>query len=101
MSIDEIIKLIQAVSDNGLSSFEYSQGDEKLVLKKKKNVPQAPAPVVFSQAPAPIMAAPAMPIAAPAQAVPAAVMPEAEEEKHETILPGLSLIHICSAWAFA
>ncbi|MBS6645394.1 MAG: acetyl-CoA carboxylase biotin carboxyl carrier protein [Clostridiaceae bacterium] len=83
MTINEIIKLIQAVSDNGLSSFEYEQGDEKLVLKKKKNVPQAPAPVVFSQAPAPMMAAPAMPMAAPVQ------MPlEPVEEKQDTNLIG-------------
>lgn len=84
MTINEITKLIQAVSDNGLSSFEYHQGDEKLILKKKKNVPQAPAPVVFSQAPAPMMAAPAMPMAAPAVSMPV----ETEEEKQETILIG-------------
>lgn len=88
MSIDEIIKLIQAVSDNGLSSFEYAQGDEKLVLKKKKNVPQAPAPVVFSQAPAPMMAPPAMPMTAQPQVASAMAMPSEEEEKHETVLPG-------------
>ena len=84
MTINEITKLIQAVSDNGLSSFEYQQGDEKLILKKKKNVPQAPAPVVFSQAPAPMMAAPAMPMAAPAVSMPV----ETEEEKQETVLIG-------------
>lgn len=96
MTINEIIKLIQAVSDNGLSSFEYEQGDEKLVLKKKKNVPQAPAPVVISQTAAPMMAAApaAMPMAAvpgPA-AVPAAGIPasiEAEQaDNHENVLPG-------------
>ncbi len=84
MTINEITKLIQAVSDNGLSSFEYQQGDEKLILKKKKNVPQAPAPVVFSQAPAPMMAAPAMPMAAPAVSMPV----ETEAEKEETVLIG-------------
>ena len=36
MTIDEIVTLIQAVSDNGLTSFEYEEGDQKLVLKKKK-----------------------------------------------------------------
>lgn len=52
MTIDEIVKLIQAVSDNGLTSFEYEEGNQKLVLKKKKkkNVSPAPvAPVVISQ----------------------------------------------------
>lgn len=51
MTIDEIVTLIQAVSDNGLTSFEYEEGDQKLVLKKKKkkNIAQAPvAPVVIS-----------------------------------------------------
>ena len=44
MTIDEIVTLIQAVSDNGLTSFEYEEGDQKLVLKKKKkkNIAQAP-----------------------------------------------------------
>lgn len=52
MTIDEIVKLIQAVSENGLTSFEYEEGNQKLVLKKKKkkNISQAPVtPVVISQ----------------------------------------------------
>ena len=60
MTIDEIVTLIQAVSDNGLTSFVYEEGDQKLVLKKKKkkNVAQAPvAPVVISQPAAPEKAA--------------------------------------------
>lgn len=36
MTIDEIVTLIQAVSDNDLTSFEYEEGDQKLVLEKKK-----------------------------------------------------------------
>lgn len=63
MSIDEIVSLIEAVSSNGLTSFEYVNGEEKLILKKKKkkNVAQAPvAPVVISQ-PAPSMMAPMAP----------------------------------------
>ena len=58
MTIDDIIRLIQAVSDNGLTSFEYEEGDQMLVLKKKKkkNVSQAPvAPVVISQPAAPVV----------------------------------------------
>jgi len=35
MTIDEIVKLIQAVSENGLTSFSYEEGNQKLVLKKK------------------------------------------------------------------
>ena len=58
MTIDEIVRLIQAVSDNGLTSFVYEEGEERLILKKKKkkNVAQAPvAPVVISQPAAPVM----------------------------------------------
>lgn len=76
MTIDEIVTLIQAVSDNGLTSFEYEEGDQKLVLKKKKkkNIAPAPAPVVISQSGAPMMSAMAMPMAAPSMemAAPAA-----------------------------
>jgi acetyl-CoA carboxylase biotin carboxyl carrier protein len=86
MTIDEIVTLIQAVSDNGLTSFVYEEGDQKLVLKKKKkkNVAQAPvAPVVISQPAAPMMGT------MPMQAAPAAVSetPEkAAEEKKESTL---------------
>ncbi len=44
MKIDEIVTLIEAVSKNGLTSFEYQEGDQKLTLKKKNQVVmQAPA----------------------------------------------------------
>lgn len=49
MSIEEIIGLIEAVSSNGLTSFEYENGDEKLILKKKKKKNIAQTPVVISQ----------------------------------------------------
>lgn len=65
MTIDEIVTLIQAVSDNGLTSFEYEEGDQKLVLKKKKKKNIAQAPVVISQPGAPMMSTMAMPMAAP------------------------------------
>ena len=67
MTIDEIVTLIQAVSANGLTSFEYEEGDQKLVLKKKKKK-NVVAPVMSA------MTMPAMPMAAPAveMAVPAA-----------------------------
>ncbi|MGL5436333.1 MAG: acetyl-CoA carboxylase biotin carboxyl carrier protein [Lachnospiraceae bacterium] len=38
MTIDEIVTLIQAVSENGLTSFAYEEGNQKLVLKKKEKV---------------------------------------------------------------
>lgn len=36
MEINEIMKLIQAVSDYGLSSFELEEGNVKIALKKEK-----------------------------------------------------------------
>jgi len=38
MEINEIVTLIEAVSQNGLTSFEYQEGDQKLILKKKNQV---------------------------------------------------------------
>lgn len=35
MKIEDIVTLIEAVSKNGLTSFELEEGDTKLVLKKK------------------------------------------------------------------
>ena len=40
MNIDEIIQLIQAVSENKLTSFELEEGNMKLSLKCKKEHPQ-------------------------------------------------------------
>lgn len=49
MTIDEIVKLIEAVSENGLTSFSYEEGDQRLVLKKKKNVMVSPVAVPMAQ----------------------------------------------------
>lgn len=70
MTIDEIVTLIEAVSDNGLTSFEYEEGDQKLVLKKKKKKNAAPAPVapvVISQPATPMMSSMPMQMAAPVE----------------------------------
>ena len=86
MTIDEIVTLIQAVSDNGLTSFVYEEGDQKLVLKKKKkkNVAQAPvAPVVISQPAAPMMGT--MQMAAAPAAVSEAPEKAAEEKKESSL----------------
>ena len=34
MTIEDMVTLIEAVSENGLTSFEYEEGNQKLVLKK-------------------------------------------------------------------
>lgn len=46
MTVEDIVTLIQAVSEKGLTSFEYKEGDQKLVLKKMNKeyvMQQAPA----------------------------------------------------------
>lgn len=63
MQTEQIIQLIETVSASGLTEFEYSEGDVKLVLKV--------APPVYTAAPA------ALPTAAVQAALPAA--PAAEE----------------------
>ena len=40
MEVKDIIKLMQAVSENGLTSFELEEGDTKLSKKKKAEGPQ-------------------------------------------------------------
>ena len=88
MTIDEIVKLIEAVSENGLTSFSYEEGDQKLILKKKKkkNVAQAPvAPVVISQPATPMMGAMPMQMAAAPAAVSEAPEKAAEENKESTL----------------
>lgn len=68
MTIDDIVTLIQAVSDHGLTSFVYEEGEQKLILKKKKkkNVAQTPvAPVVISQPAAPVVSPVAVAVPTP------------------------------------
>ena len=90
MTIDEIVRLIEAVSDNGLTSFVYEEGDQKLVLKKKKKKNAAPAPVapvVISQPAAPMMSPMAMPMAAPVEMAAQAAGVEVEvKEKAEDMI---------------
>ncbi len=85
MTIDEIVTLIQAVSDNGLTSFVYEEGGQKLVLKKKKKKNVAQTPVVISQPTAPMMST--MPVQmAPAPQAVSEVQQKAAEEKKESTL---------------
>ena len=60
MNIDEIIQLIQAVSENKLTSFELEEGNMKLSLKCKKEQAQ----IVTMAAPMAVQAAPAADMAA-------------------------------------
>ena len=36
MEIKDVIELIKAVSDNGLTGFKIEQGDTKIVIKKEQ-----------------------------------------------------------------
>lgn len=76
MNIDEIMKLVKAVSDYNLTSFELEEGNVKISLKREKEMPQivtvgAPAmdaasAAVSAQMMGAAMAASAAPAAAPA-----------------------------------
>lgn len=76
MSVEEIIKLIQAFSDNKLTSFELKEGDMKLSLKCEKDQPQivtVASPVAELAAPSQILApavAAGIGLGAPVQAAP-------------------------------
>ena len=69
MEINEIIQLIQAVSENSLTSFELEQGNTKISIKKKgpKVVPVAGAAAETAVETIAVAEAPA-PAAAPAKA---------------------------------
>lgn len=53
MDVKDIIELMKAVSDNGLTKFELEQGDTKLVMKREKQAVTVGSmtPVVTSQMP--------------------------------------------------
>ena len=51
MEVKDILKLMQAVSENGLTSFELEEGETKLSIKKKSDAPQNVA-VKFEEMPA-------------------------------------------------
>ena len=87
MKVEQVLQLIQAVSDSELTEFKYEEDGVKLYLKKTEGKivqVQAPvaAPAVVQAAPAVIPAAPAAPAPlAPAQeAAPAAGEASAAEE---------------------
>lgn len=78
MNIDDIIKLIQAVSDNKLTSFELKEGDMRLSLKCEKDQPQivAMAAPVINEAPgvsAPVTVQGVQPVSAVIPSAPASV----------------------------
>ena len=87
MNIEEMTKLIKAVADNKLTSFELKDGEFKLSIKCEKEAPQivmAQAPAVPVAAAVPAAASSAFVPAAPAAAAPAATpAPAAASEASE------------------
>ena len=87
MNIEEMTKLIKAVADNKLTSFEIKDGEFKLSIKCEKEAPQivmAQAPAVPVAAAVPAAASSAFVPAAPAAAAPAAApAPAAASEASE------------------
>ena len=87
MNIEEMTKLIKAVPDNKLTSFEIKDGEFKLSIKCEKEAPQivmAQAPAVPVAAAVPAAASSAFVPAAPAAAAPAATpAPAAASEASE------------------
>lgn len=73
MSIDDMVRLIEAVAGHGLTSFVYENEEEKVTIKKKKKKTHAPVGQVIPMAQVGSMAQ-AIPVA---QSVPlAGLMPE-------------------------
>ena len=73
MKAEQILQLIEAVSDSELTEFKYEEDGVKLSLKKTIPAPPAPAPMPFPAAP--------VPAPNPAQTEPAAISAAAPEEK--------------------
>ena len=75
MKVEQVLQLIQAVSDSELTEFKYEEDGVKLSLKKTEGkIVQVQAPVA---APAVVQATPAVIPAAPAAPAPLAPAPEA------------------------
>ncbi len=75
MKVEQVLQLIQAVSDSDLTEFKYEEDGVKLSLKKTEGkIVQVQAPVA---APAVVQAAPAVIPAAPAATAPLAQAQEA------------------------
>ena len=63
MELDHILKIIDKVSESGVTSFYYEEGNLKLSVKKKEKQVVAAAPVQMAALPAETVS---VPLAAPA-----------------------------------
>ena len=89
MKVEQVLQLIQAVSDSELTEFKYEEDGVKLSLKKTGDkIVQVQAPAV---APAVVQAAPAVipaPAPVPAAPAPAAEAPAADSAAEEALPAG-------------
>ena len=78
MELDHILKIIDKVSESGVTSFYYEEGNLKLSVKKKEKQVVAAAPVQMAALPAETVSVPLAAPAAPSQeaALPAGNMVE-------------------------
>ena len=67
MELDHILKIIDKVSESGVTSFYYEEGNLKLSVKKKEKQGVAAAPVQMAALPAETVSVPLAAPAAPSQ----------------------------------
>ena len=67
MELDHILKIIDKVSESGVTSFYYEEGNLKLSVKKKEKQVVAAAPVQMAALPAETVSVPLAAPAAPSQ----------------------------------
>ena len=67
MELDHILKIIDKVSESGVTSFYYEEGNLKLFVKKKEKQVVAAAPVQMAALPAETVSVPLAAPAAPSQ----------------------------------
>ena len=89
MKVEQILQLIQAVSDSELTEFKYEEDGVKLSLKKTSDkIVQVPAPAAPVIAPAMMPAAPVQAAAPAANVTAPAETPAAAQETGESVPEG-------------
>ena len=89
MKVEQVLQLIQAVSDSELTEFKYEEDGVKLSLKKTSDkIVQVPAPAAPVIAPAMMPAAPVQAAAPAANVTAPAETPAAAQETGESVPEG-------------
>ena len=90
MNIDEILTLVQAVSDSKLTSFKLDQGDMHISLKKEKEE----AKIITVSAPGAVAAVPASTAAPVLTAASTGVSTEHQKQQNTMILLLIKSSHL-------